>query len=98
MRVLCPLPTTARHETAAATDAWLSSERTRSARLLVHHEPHRRVRRCAMCHRRLDTADPWSMDCGGDCLQCVRETEDWAKLFERHPRPARGASAQEARR
>ena len=54
------------------TARWLSFERQRGAKLLVLHEPHRRVRRCSVCSRRLDTPSIWTMDCdGGECLECV---------------------------
>lgn len=64
----------------AAYDAaqWLAHQRRQGARLLVLHEPHRRVPRCSICSRRLDTADLWSLDCGGDCLGCIRECDAWA--------------------
>lgn len=32
--------------------------------------------RCMMCKRLLDQPDvPESLDCGGDCLGCIRESE-----------------------
>jgi hypothetical protein len=33
--------------------------------------------KCLICKRQLDVADdPLSLDCGGDCLGCIREFED----------------------
>lgn len=52
-------------------DRWLSSERRHSASLLVLHEPHRSVPRCATCQGRLNGPGIWSLNWDGDCLECA---------------------------
>lgn len=34
-----------------------------------------KVESCWICNRPLNTEDPMSKDCGGDCLSCIQELE-----------------------
>lgn len=41
--------------------------------------------RCLICNRLLNqSSDPLSLDCGGDCLGCIKEVEDREEKPECH--------------
>lgn len=44
---------------------------------------------CSICGRTLNVeTDPLSLDCGGDCLGCIKETDEQVQALDRQREPA----------